>query len=289
MSDLEQPAETLDSAPAQDAGHEPNETDLEGLLDQQQTEPEEVEEEFEGLKLKGKKDLLEEFKKGRMLHRDYTQKTQEVAEQRRTFETERESFTKERQFVEQMENERFQLHAATQRFQQLQQAAAQGQFAALRQSNPEYADQLQAELAQLAAWIPGARDYLAQKTAHLKSEAERKNATRANESEQIVMREVRDWGPEKLKAFVAAGEKAGLPAEGVRQLLVQFPQASRFLNKALMYDQLLASRLKKPEATPAQPGTRLGGGAATHTKALSDVTDPREWQARRQEWKSRNR
>ena len=84
--DLEQPATELDSSAVSTESADPNfnEIDSDGLLETQQQPEDEIEEEFEGLKVRGKKDLLEEFKKGRMLHADYTRKTQEVAELRRS-------------------------------------------------------------------------------------------------------------------------------------------------------------------------------------------------------------
>lgn len=282
MFDTEQPAPELDSTTE---GAPPSES-LEPELLQQQAEPEEIEDELEGVKLRGRKEALEKIKAERLMQADYTRKTQEVAEQRRTFETEREQYQREREATQAFENEKFQFWSLQQRAQQLQQV----NFAALRQTNPEMAESLRDELAKLSAVLPQMGSALAQKAEARKFESERERASRANQSEQIVMREVKDWGVEKFKAFVDAGGKAGMQPQDVQRLLVDYPQVARFLDKALKFDQHLASRLQKPPASPPpKPATRLGGTDAANTKPLGDVTDPREWAERRRQRKSQTR
>ena len=250
-------------------------TELEGLLNEEQADPDEIEEEFEGLKLRGKKDLVEAHKKGRMLDADYTQKTQRLSEERKSWESERTA-------TEQLEQEKFQFWSLQQRAQQLQQV----NFQALRQANPEMAENLRDELAKLSAALPVMGQALAQKTQERKLEAERANANRVNQSELIVAREVKDWGPAKLQAFMDAGQKAGLDSRAVRDMLVQFPQAARFLNKSLAYDQMLAQRLQKAKTPPPapKPVTRVGGSSASTTKSTSDMTPAEyaEWRRSRQ-------
>jgi SET domain-containing protein len=88
LTDLEQPAETLDSVATTDPVAPP-ETDLEAVdteLETQPTEDPDEEDEIEGVKLRGKKEALERIKAERLMQADYTRKTQEVAEQRRTIE-----------------------------------------------------------------------------------------------------------------------------------------------------------------------------------------------------------
>ena len=143
-------------------------------------------------------------------------------------------------------------------------------------------NQLQAARGQLG-------NSLAQKEQQRQLASQQDSAKRASEAEAIVMREVKDWSPEKLAKFVDAGQKAGLQPEGVRQLLIQFPQAARFLNKALQYDQLLAQRMQKPKVEPPKPATRIGGGSAANAKPLGDITDPREWAEARRQRKSQTR
>jgi hypothetical protein len=285
--DLEQPEITQDSVPANETPDSPQleSTDLDSGLLEQQPAIEEVEDELEGVKLKGPKEVLERIKAERLMQQDYTRKTQEVAEQRRVIEQQRAQFQETAQAHQQHIREVAQLVGIEDRLQQFSQVNWQQ----LNSEDPVRAQALLIELNQLQAARGQLQGSLAHKEQQRRFEAERTSATRSNEAEAIVMREVKDWGPEKLKKFVDAGEKAGLPAEGIRQLLIHFPQAARFMNKALMYDQLLAQRMQKqPQALPT-PASRVGGSAAANTKPLSEVTDPREWAERRRARKSQNR
>jgi hypothetical protein len=286
MEDIvEQPAATLDSAPVVDNTPAPNETDLnesDAALLAQQVEEDEIEEELEGIKLRGKKDAVEKLKAERLMQADYTRKTQEVSEQRKTFEQERTQFQETAKSHQQNIREVAQLVHVEERLQQFSQVNWQQ----LNQQDPVQAQALHIEFTQLQAKYGQLSNSLAQKNQQRKLESQQSDAKRANDAEAIVMREVKDWGPEKLKAFTEASQKAGLEPEGMRQMLIQYPQAARFLNKALQYDKLLAQRLQKPPELVKPPVSRVGGGAAATTKPLSEVTDPREWAERRRERKS---
>lgn len=286
--DLEQPTPELDSIPSANEKPnppEPNDDNLDESLLAQQDEPEEVEDELEGVKLRGKKELLEKIKSERLMQADYTRKTQEVAEQRRAIEAERQQFQETAKSHQEHIREVGRLMAVDDRLQQFQQVNWQQ----LNQEDPVRAQALLIEFNQLQAARGQLANSLAQREQQRQLASQQDSAKRANEAEQIVMREVKDWGAEKLAKFVDAGQKAGIQPDGMRQLLIQYPQAARFLNKALMYDQLLAQRMQKPKAEPPKPATRIGGGSAANTKPLSDVTDPREWAERRRQWKSQGR
>jgi hypothetical protein len=284
MEDIvEQPAAVLDSAPVETP--DPTETpevDSDPALLAQQAEEEEIEEELEGIRLRGKKDAVEKLKAERLMQADYTRKTQEVSEQRKSFEQERTQFQETAKSHQQHIREVAQLVHVEERLQQFSQVNWQQ----LNQQDPVQAQALHIEFTQLQAKHGQLSNSLAQKNQQRKLEAQQSDAKRANDAEAIVMREVKDWGPEKLKAFTEASQKAGLEPEGMRQMLIQYPQAARFLNKALQYDKLLAQRLQKPPELVKPPVSRVGGGAAATTKPLSEVTDPREWAERRRERKS---
>lgn len=286
--DLEQPATELDSAPAgTDAGGLQH-TDIEqdGLLDQQQTVEDEIEEEFEGLKLRGKKDLLEDFKKGRMLHQDYTRKTQEVADQRRNFESERETFQRTQQLHQQAEQDKFQFWSANQRLQQLQQV----NFPALRQTNPDLAESLRDELVQLSTSVPQMGQTLNAKLAQLEQSRTQDEAKLDSQLADYVAREFKGgWTTEKDVQMMKFVQKEGLDPAAVRSIIRQNPMALRILDKAAKFDQLLASRLQKKPAAPPPPATRVSGASAANTKPLGEVTDPREWAELRRQRKTATR
>jgi hypothetical protein len=283
--DLEQPSPEMDSAPA--STPEPSNSEPQDNLDPslltQQDEPEEIEEELEGVKLRGRKEALERIKAERLMQADYTRKTQEVAEQRRTFEQQQKQFEETAKSHQEHIREVGRLVAIEERLGQFQQLNWQQ----LNSEDPVRAQALLIEFNQLQAARGQLSNSLAHKEQQRQLASQQETAKRANEAEAIVMREVKDWGPEKLAKFVDAGQKAGIQPENLRQMLIQFPQAARFLNKALQYDQLLAQRMQKPKVEPPKPATRLSGGSAANTKPLGEITDPREWAERRRQWKSR--
>lgn len=285
--DLEQPAPELDSDLASDTPETPETDDSkpDAALLTQDVVPEEAEDELDGVKLRGPKEVLERIKAERLMQADYTRKTQEVAEQRRAIEQQRTQFEEAAKVHQEHIREVGRLAAIEERLGQFQQVNWQH----LNAENPQQAQALLIEFNQLQAARGQLANSLAQKEQQRKLEAERTSATRANEAEAIVMREVKDWGPEKLAKFVEAGQKAGAQPEDVRQLLIQFPWASRFLNKGLQYDQLLAQRLQRKPVAPPPPATRVSGGSAGNTKPYTEETDPRIYAQRRREWKSQNR
>lgn len=285
--DLEQPAPELDSDLANTTPETPETDDSnpDAALLTQDVVPEEAEDELDGVKLRGPKEVLERIKAERLMQADYTRKTQEVAEQRRAIEQQRTQFEEAARVHQEHIREVGRLAAIEERLGQFQQVNWQQ----LNAENPQQAQALLIELNQLQAARGQLANSITQKEQQRKLEAERTSATRVNEAEAIVMREVKDWGPEKLAKFVEAGQKAGAQPEDVRQLLIQFPWASRFLNKGLQYDQLLAQRLQKPKQEPPKPAAKVGGGAAANTKPLGDITDPREWAEARRQRKSQNR
>lgn len=287
MLDVEQPASELDSVAAPTEAADPQLDDFEGDgLQEQQPEPEDIEEDWDGLKLRGKKEQIEERKKERMLHADYTRKTQEHADQRRAFDSERETFHKTRELHQQVENDKFQYWQASQRLQQLQQV----NFSALRQTNPELAESFRDEMAQLSVAVPSMGQALNAKLAQLEQSRTSDEAKLGRQLDEYVAREFKgSWTTEKDVAMMKFVQKEGLDPATVRSIIYRNPQALRILDKAAKYDQMLAARFQKKPAELPKPATRVSGSSAATTKPLSEVTDPREWAERRREWKSRNR
>jgi hypothetical protein len=283
---MEQPGGIQDSAPVVDTGTPPQDGDnLDAALLEQQVEPEEIEDELEGVKLRGPKDVLERIKAERLMQADYTRKTQEVAEQRKAIEADRERFQQAAKTHQEHLRDAARLVAIQDRYAQFQNV----NWAQLNAEDPVRAQALHIEFTQLQSQGAQLANSLAQREQRRQLESQQESAKRANDAEAIVMREVKDWGPEKFKKFIDAGQKAGLEPQNVQKMLVDYPQAARFLNKALMYDQLLAQRMQKQQTEPPKPATRIGGGSAANTKPLGDITDPREWAEARRARKSQSR
>ena len=127
--ELEQPsgdsAAVVDTAPADattaDATEPIQQYDDNGLPIEAAPVDDDLEDEVDGVKLRGKKDALEKLKAERLMQADYTRKTQEVAEQRRTFDAEREQFQRAAQTHQQYLREIGQLTGIDERLAQFSQ------------------------------------------------------------------------------------------------------------------------------------------------------------------------
>jgi hypothetical protein len=293
--DLEQPAELPDSAPAPDAGT----LETEGapsLLDPetgeelqpQQPEPDEAEEELEGVKLRGPKDALERFKAERLMQADYTRKTQEVAESRKAQEAREAQFQQAAQAHQQFIEEISDLRAVDRRLQEFEKAGVTFQaLNALADTDPVQALKLQNELNSLQAKKAELTGSITQKQRAQAMESQRATAKQVYEAQQVLARDIKGWSPElanKLTDY--AVKEAGYPPQVLES--VTQPAFVKTLHKAYLYDQLQKQRTAKTPAAPAPPASRVGGGGATVTKKLSEMSDA-EYTAYRQKYVKNHR
>jgi hypothetical protein len=248
-------------------------------LETEPPEPEDTDFEYEGKKFKVPKDIEGELKNALLRHRDYTQKTQEVAEQRKAFEAERTMHQQTVQLAEHVEKEKFQLYQIDHRMAQLSQV----NFAALRQQNPELADQLRDEMIALQGQRPQLVNSLTQKHNYLQSTQQQQLAKRADDARAFLMREFKDWSPEKDQALEAYARAEGIDTRQLSQFLIHNPAIARVLDKAAKWDHAAKQRAAKPKPEPPpKPVTRVTGSAASNAKLPSDMT-PAEHRLWRQE------
>ena len=247
---------------------EPSEdtTDAE-LVDDQQPEPDEVEDELDGVKLRGPKETLERLKAERLMQADYTRKTQEVAEQRKQFEFERQQFNQHQQNFQQHQREVAALVNIDQRLAALQSVNVN----ALIDTEPLQALKLQNELTQLQATRAQIVGTLTQRQQQAEFERQQTTAKELAEAQQVVEREIKGWSPELKNKLFSYGQSNGFPPEVLGN--VTKPAFVKMLHKAYLFDQLQAQRTAKPSAAPAPPVSRVGGAHAPSTKDPSAMTD----------------
>jgi len=256
-------------------------------LETEAIDPDEIEEELEGIKLKGKKEALERIKAERLMHQDYTRKTMSHAEERRAFESEREQFKQVAQTAQQMDQERFQLMSLDSRMNQLRQV----NFAQLRQQNPELAEQLRDELTQLQAVRPQLADSLTRKHQQMQQYQQQETAKQYSQAQAFLMRELKGWSPGNARdiELTSYAQSQGIAAQRLGQYIVQDPAIAVLIDKAAQWDKLSKERASKPkEATAPKPVSRVEGGRANTTKSPSDMS-PEEYVEWRQKRKSGTR
>lgn len=244
--------------------------ELQGQELEQSPELDEIEEELEGVKLRGKKEALERIKAERLMQQDYTRKTMSHAEERRAFESERENFTRERQVAEQLENERFQMRAIDTRMQQIAQALPQ-----VSQQNPELAQQLRDEFMQLQGVRPRLEGSIAQKQQQMQLAQQQTHAKLFSDAQTFLMREIKDWSPAKDAELEGYAKGLGINTQQLGQFLLRNPAIGVALDKAQKWDKSVKERLstiKKPAPAPEKPASRIEGGKAKTQKSVSDMS-----------------
>ena len=278
MLDLEQPAPVLDSVATSDpvAPPEENLDPVDPELETQPPEEAEEEDELDGVRLRGKKEALERIKAERLMQADYTRKTQDVAEQRKSFEAERAQFQQTAQAHQASIREVAQLVAIEDRLAQF----AKFDFNAAADTDPVQALKLHNEYTQLQAHRAQLQNSITQKQQAQAMEAQRTSAKQLLEARQVLERDIKGWSPDLANKLSEYGQTQGYPPEVLNN--VTKPEFVKTLHKAYLYDQLMKQRAAKP-AQPAPPVTRVGGGNAAVTKPLSEVSDE-EFIRRRREY-----
>lgn len=281
--------EVADDAATHDDG-------LDAASDQEHTDDDgagdEVADDLEDFELDGKTyKVPKELKRGFLREADYTKKTQELAEQRKAVETrqaeiaQREAFQREhiQDFAkyEQIEGRIGQLRASHPEHLQTvadlrntdwdqwyqidpkQAAADEKRYLAARKAIDDYA----VDLAQMEAERNTHRSQVQAKFAEWNSKAERENATRREQFDQALARDLKDdWTPQtrdatrqKLNEF---GRSMGFSDEELNA--IDDPRAMKVLHaawKAQRQAQTAAARATLAAQQVAKPVPQVGGSA----------------------------
>ena len=274
------PAATTPAAtPPTQANAEAPAPDLETI---EQADPDEVEEELEGVKLKGKKDALEKFRTERLLHGDYTRKTMTLAEERKALEAEHEAHRQTVQLHQVFQQESGQLTALDGRLQFLQKQDLQ----ALSTQDPVKAQTLLIEMSQLQAMRGQLVNSLTQKQQQMQHAEQQETARLAGDARSFLSREIKDWSPTKDVELEKYARGLGINTQRLASFLLRDPAIAVALDKAQRFDQLAKQRATKPTAELPKPVSRVGGAAASNKKSPSDMS-PAEYAKWRQERNAR--
>lgn len=280
---MEQPVISQDSAvveaPAADVPAELIEADPDqALVDQiEAPEPEaedDTEEEYEGVKMRGKKADIERAKAERLMQADYTRKTQMVA-------AERQQLQQQAQFQQQFLQEAAQWTAYGQRIAAIDKLDR-------RQLDADTDRQLQIERSELVQ----AQQQVAQ-SAHAKQAQtfQQQQATLAQLKEQAaayLTKQIAGVTPERVSAIGKYIADSGVPREAIENVITHMPQWAVFAHKADLYDSLVAKATKKtPPAPQEAPVTRVAATRATASKDPATMTDAEFAQWRRAQIKRR--
>ena len=250
-------------------------------IDQDPPEPDDAELEYEGKKFKVPKELEGELKNALLRHGDYTRKTQDVATERENLKAERTLHQQQVQTHQALIGDIAQVTAVDQRLQFLQSINLQ----ALSAQDPQQAQNLLIELNQLQARRGQMVGSITQKQQQLQSIQQQEIATRTDKARAFLMREFKDWSPDKDRAMEAYAQKAGVDTRALGDFLIHNPAIARVIDDGMKYRRDLERRAAakpKPPEPPPKPVTRIGGAAASNTKSPSEMS-PAEYATWRRE------
>lgn len=217
------------------------------------------------------------------LHRDYTEKTTTLAEQRKTFETDVKAledraaaFDK----LETMQGEAFGLFSQGLQLkgeiEQYNQALADG---ALWQSNPDQARRISDAISQKSAELSSIQQQYQAKEGELNTAKATEHEKRMQQGRETVMRDVPGFNADEVMAY--AQQAYGLSREAVEQWPLN-PTSAQMAYKAMKWDQLQAKARQQPKK-PARPARPARGNAQRASSNLNDGrTSSKDWFAQRE-------
>ncbi|MFN3513918.1 MAG: hypothetical protein ACK41C_12775 [Phenylobacterium sp.] len=220
-----------------------------------------------------------------LMNADYTRKTQDLAEHRRTLEAQRRNFERNAELVHATAADRARLALLDEQL-----ADFEGMdWEAFADQDPRSAEALWARYRQLAE----GRERYAWSLARLEDEsrlaAERDLAEQMAETGRVLAREIDGWSPEVAAKLVEYAAAFGVTLEELRQ--VADPRLWKILHKAHLGEQIAKEREAAKQAAQVQavrPAAQVGGGQGGGA-AVRDELGTKEWMRRRNEQATRGR
>ena len=236
-------------------------------------EEDDSEEEFEGLTVRGKKAEIERLKSERLMQADYTRKTQTVAEERKSIESQKESMRQQAQFQQQNIQAVARITAIDEQLAQFRNL----NWDALSDSDPVQAQKLDRQVRNLQDQRSQVATYLSQAQQQQALSQQQETAKLAEQAADYLRREVPNWTPARDQAVAEYALKSGIPAAALPNVIMHMPAFGVALHKAELYDQLVAKRQAKPKPEAQEkPVTRLTAVKST-ANVNPDKLNSEDW------------
>lgn len=260
----------------QDVGTPSDELDDDALQsleldDEQSDDGDDLEEDLDGLKVRGKKEQIEKLKAERLMQADYTRKTQEVAEARKQAEAERQSFETERQVHMQNLQE-----VATMRAIEMQlQNFGQVNWAQLYDQDPAQAAKLDHQMRHLQSQREQLRASVAQRHEQFTQVQQQEAARQLAEGQKVLQRDIPGWGPElasKLRDFALANGYTEREVAAIRS-----PAMVRSVYREYQVAEAKKQATKRTPQVQAAPVTRVNSASKSRGVVDPDKLSPEQW------------
>ncbi len=248
------------------------EFDENGLpVEQTVDDEDELEDDLDGVKVRGKKELIEKLKAERLMQADYTRKTQEVAEQRKAVEAAQQQFQAQRQFEQQNLDIVADIRAMDREMAQLSQVNLQQ----LSDQDPVQAQKLMVRLQQLQTARGQAAQALTQRHQAFTQAQQQEAARQLEEGQRVLQRDIPGWGPElaqKLTAFALANGYSQAEVAAIRS-----PAMVRSLYREYQVAEAKKQATQRPPQVQTAPVTRVNSASKSRAAIDPDKLSPEQW------------
>lgn len=268
--ELEQPGAGPDSDAAGNTAAEDNnqvagdhelDDDQSDADSQEQTDEEDDEIEVDGKKFAMPKSAAEKLKAERMMHADYTQKTQSVAEERKAVAAEREQVQRHQQEAQQYITEVADIRAIEKQIK----AIDDMNLAQYVDTDPGSVMKLQEQRRALEAERATLANSITQKQQQNALTEQQNFAKQVQEAEAYLAREIPGITPERLATIEQYAAKRGFDKQRFTKGVVSSPEMAVVFDKARMFDELQQKQAASKPKAPVQekPVTRITATRAT--------------------------
>jgi hypothetical protein len=244
-----------------------------------------ADDEFETVDIGGKSyKVPRELKDGYLMQGDYTRKTQELAEHRRSVESEREAFHKAKEAYKGHLAEVGRLAVLDENIA----AYAKVDWAALQHQDANEAQRHWMVYQQLKDQRDDVTKRLTAFEQNQALEAQQANARRIEEGQRELARDIKNWGPDLAGKLVAFAKANGISEQGLRKF-EDDPAAIKLLHKAWLAENVAASakaatkKASESEEELVKPLTQVSKARTGPPPASgpSDRDSIEDWMAKR--------
>lgn len=260
----------------QDVGTPSDELDesllqAEGLDGEQSEGEDDLEEDLDGLTVRGKKEQIEKLKAERLMQADYTRKTQEVAEFRKQAEADRQSFETERQVHMQNLQE-----VATMRAIEMQLSNfGQVNWAQLYDQDPAQAAKLDHQMRHLQSQREQLRASVSQRHEQFTQAQQQEAARQVAEGQRVLQRDIPGWGPDlaaKLSKFALANGYTEREVAAIRS-----PAMVRSIYREYQVAEAKKQATTRTPQVQAAPVTRVSSASKSRAVVDPDKLSTEQW------------
>lgn len=210
-----------------------------------------------------------------MMHKDYTQKTQAVAEERRALEQQREMLNQQASLPQ----EDMADHGVIQVYGDELASYNDVDWDAWYDQDFMAAQKAATRVQQLRDAVSGAQNRIAQRQQQRSAQTAQDFATRQQETRKYAEQNLKGWSPE---IDVKVAEYARSLGFNDQELAAQMsPKTYRLLYNAYLGERLTSQQQREAKKAEVKPVTKVRGRSAPATSGVHDNLSMKEWMARR--------